>query len=239
MFGDREKRTDIVKRRGERNSHKALDLSRQHAKYERETERKSFQEAKESIDNSVSWFKDEKVQEHIRSAGTRANGFRKLYLQYIRHARYYEDCYTNLGNKAFLEPYKECYENITKIERELHILIVIAQVQPAIFAEAARMNPENLENFKDIFKKRIAVETAVAAKYRIERDKDNWVVGKGLYPICSEGGIKELTEELKGDELALHAQVQELLRKRQGNSKPVTLVDFGGGLGLSMRPLAE
>jgi hypothetical protein len=93
------------------------------AKYERETEREPFQEAKESIDNSVSWFQDKKVQEYIRSAGTSADGFRKLYLQYIRYARYYKNCYTTLGNKAFLEPYKECAEKITHIEHKLKNLI--------------------------------------------------------------------------------------------------------------------
>ena len=123
--------------------------------------------------------------------------------------------------------------------------IVVASVQPAIFAQQERMNPTGSKEFQTYFRERVAVETALATQARIKR-AEHWRYMDGLYTDGSfrKASLSEKTrptDELGGDERILNVQVKELLaqKKRQGIDKPVVLVDFGGGLGLSMMRIAK
>lgn len=112
--------------------------------------------------------------------------------------------------------------------------MVVNQVQPVIIAQAQKIGLDS-RIYQNNFATRVAVEHALAKYYRSSTKKEEWGLREGFY-----GADNNRVDEGLGDvELAMNNQIEELLKRRQGEGRPVVVIDFGGGLGLSMIRLAS
>jgi len=120
---------------------------------------------------------------------------------------------------------------------------VIASVESSIMETAAKHGEQFLENFKKYYKDRVAADFGLAA---IDRKNKGvyWKVGRGFYKLFDEDYTPSIEtfpvndEKLIGTERIWDLQINELLKNRAESGKPVVILDFGGGRGLSMIRLA-
>jgi hypothetical protein len=101
--------------------------------------------------------------------------------------------------------------------------------------EAERMTGD-IETYERFLEQRILVEEGLSEKYR-SFNSNNWGFGDGSYRSYSEKSAEsgsDLGAPLSGLEKLWAQRIDGSLIKKQGTGSPVTVVDFGGGFGLSL-----
>jgi hypothetical protein len=107
---------------------------------------------------------------------------------------------------------------------------------PFAVRRAAEYITRDIETYESFFEQRLAVEESLSRQYRLVND-NLWGYGDGLYRSYSqepEGTERGMGAPLSGLEKLWAQRIDECLLKKRGTGEPVTLMDFGGGFGVSL-----